>query len=60
MEWWYNTTYHGATKMTPYEAFCGQQLPFVVSYLLGPSKVNVMDIFLQNQEGTLETLLYNS
>jgi hypothetical protein len=23
-EWWYNTTYHGATKMTPFEAVYGK------------------------------------
>jgi hypothetical protein len=24
-KWWYNTTYHGATKMEPYEVFYGQK-----------------------------------
>jgi hypothetical protein len=23
VEWWYNTTYHGATKMRPYEVVYG-------------------------------------
>ena len=26
-EWWYNTTYHEATKMTPYEVVYGNNLP---------------------------------
>ena len=36
--------------MTPYEVLYGQQLPSVVSYLLGTSKVNVVDNLLQNRE----------
>jgi hypothetical protein len=39
VEWWYNTSYHGATKMTPFEAVYGQKPLSVTSYLLGTSKV---------------------
>ena len=59
VEWWYNTNYHEATKITPYEAIYGQQSPFVFSYLLDTSKVNVVDNFLQNQEATFATLKEN-
>ena len=45
--------------MTPYEAVYVQQPPFVVSYLLGTSKVNAMDSFLETQEATLATLKEN-
>ena len=31
-EWWYNTTYHTATRMTPFEAVYGQKPPSVLSY----------------------------
>jgi transposase InsO family protein len=34
-EWWYNTSYHGATKMTPYEVVYGQKPLLVTSYLPG-------------------------
>jgi hypothetical protein len=38
-EWWYNTSYHTTTKMTPYETMYGQQPPTITSYLPGTSKV---------------------
>ena len=58
-EWWYNTTYHKATKMTPYEAVYGKQPPSLTSYLLGTSKVQVVENILQNHEWTLEALKDN-
>jgi hypothetical protein len=42
-EWWYNTTYHTTTRMTPFEAVYGQKPPSVLSYLLGTSKVQAVD-----------------
>jgi hypothetical protein len=42
-EWWYNTTYHTTTHMTPFEAVYGQKPPSVLSYLLGTSKVQAVD-----------------
>jgi hypothetical protein len=42
-EWWYNTTYHTATRMTPFEAVYGQKPPSVLSYLPGTSKVQAVD-----------------
>jgi hypothetical protein len=45
-EWWYNTSYHMATKMTPYEAVYGQRPPTVTTSLLGTSKVQSMDSML--------------
>ena len=38
-EWWYNTSYHTATRMTPFEVVYGQKPPTVLSYLPGVSKV---------------------
>jgi hypothetical protein len=38
-EWWYNTSYHTATRMTPFEVVYGQKPPSVLSYLHGVSKV---------------------
>ena len=45
-EWWYNTSYHTTTHMTPFEAVYGQKPPLVLSYLLGASKVQVVDLTL--------------
>jgi hypothetical protein len=38
-EWWYKTSYHKATCMTPFEAVYGQKPPSVLSYLPSTSKV---------------------
>jgi hypothetical protein len=32
VEWWYNTSYHTTTHMTPFEAVYGQKPPSVFSY----------------------------
>jgi hypothetical protein len=42
-EWWYNTSYHTATCMTPFEAIYGQKPPLVLSYLPGTLKDQVVD-----------------
>jgi hypothetical protein len=41
-EWWYNTSYHTATRMSPFEVVYGQNPPSVLSYLPGVSKVQVV------------------
>lgn len=46
VDWWYNTTYHIVTKMTPYEVFYGQQPALVVYYLPGTSKFQAVETFL--------------
>jgi hypothetical protein len=38
-EWWYNTSYHIATRMTPFEEEYGQNPPSLISYFRGVSKV---------------------
>jgi hypothetical protein len=45
-EWWYNTSYHTTTLMTPFEVVYGQNPPSVLSYLPGASKVQVVDLTL--------------
>jgi hypothetical protein len=42
-EWWYNTSYHTTTHMTPFEAVYGHKPPLVLSYLPGTSKVQAVD-----------------
>jgi transposase InsO family protein len=37
-EWWYNTSYHTATRMTPFEVVYGQKPPSVLSYLRVPRR----------------------
>jgi hypothetical protein len=58
-EWWYNTSYHIATCMTPFEAVYGQKPPSVLSYLPGASKVQAVDLTLTTREAILHTLKEN-
>jgi hypothetical protein len=58
-EWWYNTSYHTATCMTPFEVVYGQKPPSVLSYLLGASKVQAVDLTLTAWEAILCTLKEN-
>jgi hypothetical protein len=58
-EWWYNTSYHTTTRMTPFEVVYGQKPPLVLSYLLGASKVQVVDQTLTVREAILHTLKKN-
>lgn len=55
----YNTTYHGATKLPPYEDFYGQQPPSITSYLSGTSKVQEVENLIQTHEWTLAPLKSN-
>jgi hypothetical protein len=58
-EWWYNTSYHTTTRMTPFEAVYGQKPPSVLSYLPGASKVQAVDLTLTSREAILRTLKEN-
>lgn len=58
-EWWYNSNYHEATKMTPYEVVYGQLPSSPISYILGCSKLQVVDQLLQNHATMLAHLKDN-
>jgi hypothetical protein len=58
-EWWYNTSYHTATRMTPFEVVYGKKPPSVLSYLPGVSKVQAVDQTLTVREAILRTLKNN-
>jgi hypothetical protein len=49
VEWWYNTSYHTTTRMTPFEAVYGQNPPSVLSYMPGVSKVQEVEKILQSE-----------
>ena len=46
VEWWYNSSYHTTTCMTPFEVVYGQKPPSILSYLPGSSKVQAIDQML--------------
>lgn len=50
VEWWYNTTYHFAIHMSPYEALYGQEPPIHLPYLVGVSRVTEVHRGLQHRE----------
>jgi hypothetical protein len=58
-EWWYNTSYHTTTRMTPFEAVYGQKTLLVLSYLPGVLKVQAVDQTLIVREVILHTLKEN-
>jgi hypothetical protein len=58
-KWWYNTSYHTATRMNRFETVYGQKPPSVLSYLSGASKVQAVDLTLTTREAILRTLKEN-
>jgi hypothetical protein len=58
-EWWYNTSYHTTTKMTPYEVVYGKSPQRMTTYLPGTSKVQSIDTRLQGCKSTLVALKDN-
>ena len=46
VEWWYNTSYHTASQMTPYEAVYGHTPPVLLPYTPSSSPVQAVDMVL--------------
>eukprot|EP00253_Pinus_taeda_P023121 PITA_23121 len=55
-EWWYNTSFHTATKMTPFIALYGYQPPSITSYLRENSKVQAVEHHIEHQQQVLKLL----
>lgn len=45
-EFWFNTNYHSATKLTPYRTVYGFPLPRLMDYILGTTQVVAVDYLL--------------
>ncbi|CAL9221051.1 unnamed protein product [Arabidopsis halleri] len=58
-EFWYNTNFHSATQLTPYEAMYGQAPPVHLPYLPGESKVAVVARSLQERENMILLLKFH-
>jgi len=58
-EYWYNTSWHSAIKMTPYEAVYGVPPPRLLNYVPGTTRVEAVDEVLRNREQILQLLQHN-
>ena len=45
-EFWYNTNYHTALELTPFQALYGIPHPIHISYIPGDSPIAAVDKFL--------------
>ncbi|KAL9462725.1 hypothetical protein AB3S75_000683 [Citrus x aurantiifolia] len=58
-EYWYNTTYHESTGMTPFLALYGRHPPVVPMYHVGSSPVHEVDQALLSRDELLRQLKQN-
>ncbi|CAA0830730.1 Unknown protein, partial [Striga hermonthica] len=58
-EYWYNTTYHESTKMTPFELVYGCKPPTLINYSKGGSVNDEVGRELEEQDLMLRELKKN-
>jgi hypothetical protein len=58
-EWWYNTSFHTATKMTPIMELYGYHPPSISSSLKEKSKVQAVENHIKHQQQVLQILKNN-
>lgn len=58
-EYWYNTSYHISTGMTPFQALYGRPPPAIPSYTEGLSPVHEVDQQLMTRDELLQQLKIN-
>jgi hypothetical protein len=49
-EWWYNSTYHTSTKMSPFEALYGYPPPSIKEYVINSKVPDVKDYLATSDE----------
>ena len=59
VEFWFNTNYHTATKVTPFETLYGFQPPKLLDYIPGLTKATAVDDFLLTRQQILDLLKSN-
>ena len=58
-EWWYNTSFHTAAKMTPFMELYGYHPPSITSYLIENGHVQVVEYHIEHQQQVLQLLKDN-
>lgn len=58
-EWWYNTSVHSSTKMTPFEALYGVPPPTLLQYVTGTIQNAELDFQLRSREEIINLLRKN-
>ncbi|KAJ7946901.1 Ty3/gypsy retrotransposon protein [Quillaja saponaria] len=58
-QWWYNTSFHTAILMTPYQAMLGQQPPCHIPYVNGDSNNEEVDRTMSNREAIIHIIRDN-
>ncbi|KAK9175296.1 hypothetical protein WN944_027302 [Citrus x changshan-huyou] len=58
-EWWYNTSYHLSTRMTPFEVVYGRPPPSYIAYIPGTSTVAAVDLSLKDRDAMIRLLKAN-
>ena len=49
-KWWYNTSFHFSSKMTPFDVVYGRQPPTYTTYIPGETSVAAMDQALKDKD----------
>jgi hypothetical protein len=58
-EFWHNTAFHSAIKMTPFEALYGRKPPTLLDYVGGQTNITDLDTTLQQRQEILDILKAN-
>ena len=58
-EWWYNTSFHTAAKMTPFMALYRYHPPCITYYLRENSRVQAVEYHIKHQQEVLQLLKDN-
>ncbi|XP_052724028.1 uncharacterized protein LOC108346548 [Vigna angularis] len=58
-EYWYNTTYQGASKCTPFQTVYGRPPPTLTRYIPGETVVDAVTQDLQTRDEALKQLKYH-
>jgi hypothetical protein len=59
VEWWYNTSFHTTTKITPFMELYGYHPTSITSYLNEKYKVQAMENHIKHQQQVLQLLKDN-